>query len=263
MVYKKLITSILPDVKSIPKRLQGIRPFVGDYINYRQRAKEKKQPLPRWKNIYPRLDDRYQSSGSIPGHYFYQDLWAARLVYDSKPEVHYDIGSSIAGFIAHVSVFNKVKVIDIRPQSYKIENVEFIQGDITDLNIENESIESLSCLHAAEHIGLGRYGDNIDPLGTMKAAEELQRVLAIGGDLYFALPIGRERICFNAHRVLLPQTVLAYFNQLHLVSFSVIDDSEEFIRNAEIRKYESSDYSCGLFHFRKQHAHVEKVIERK
>ena len=47
-----------------------------------------------------------------------------------------------------------------------------------------------------EHIGLGRYGDPIDPQGTEKAATELQRVLAPGGDLYLSLPIEKESRVF-------------------------------------------------------------------
>src|SRR2546430_12288402 len=43
-------------------------------------------------------------------------------------------------------------------------------------------LSSVSCLHVAEHIGLGRYGDAIDPLGTRKAIGELARVLAVDGD---------------------------------------------------------------------------------
>jgi len=233
-------------------KIRGIQPFAIDYIRYREEAKRKEQPLRKWKDLSPYLDDCYQESGNLPEHYFYQDLWAVKLVYQTKPEVHFGIGSSIHGFIAHVSIFNKVKVFDIRPQSSRIENVDFIQGDITDLKIQSGSIPSLSCLHAADHIGLGRYGDRIDARGTEKAVKELQRVLAGKRDLYFSLPVGRERICFNAHRVSSPQRVLAYFDELLLVSFSVVDDSGTFRRGVNPDDYEQSEYACGLFHFRKQ-----------
>ena len=66
----------------------------------------------------------------------------------------------------------------------------------------------------AEHIGLGRYGDPLDPLGTRKAAAELQRVLAPGGQLLFSLPVGRPRVEFNAHRVHDPHEVASWFDGL-------------------------------------------------
>ena len=70
------------------------------------------------------------------------------------------------------------------------------------------SLESLSTLHAVEHFGLGRYGDPIHPDGWRRAAEALARVLAPGGRLYFSVPIGRERLVFNAHRVFSPERCL-------------------------------------------------------
>ena len=248
---RKIILALFPEVKSFPSKLRGISPFIRDLSAYKRAAKTHLQPIPVWRDLYPRFDDRYQTSGGIPQHYHYQDLWAAKKVYQSKVEQHYDIGSSIIGFIAHISVFCQVNVIDIRPQPLKMDNVTFIQGDITELNIDSDSISSLSCLHAAEHIGLGRYGDKIDPTGSRKAALELQRVLARGGDLYFAVPIGQEKVCFNAHRIFKPGTILDYFGQLKLVSFSVVDDDDAFIENVNPEDYNGADYACGLFHFKK------------
>jgi len=249
LLIKKLVRSLFPDAGGLPKRLRGVVPFARDFAAYRAAALRQGKPLPLLHELYPCLEDRYLSSGNIPEHYFFQDLWAAKLVFESRVAEHYDIGSSIDGFISHISVFTRVRVLDIRPQPSRIENVEFIQGDILNLELENQSIGSLSCLHAAEHIGLGRYGDPLDPLGTEKAARELQRVLAVGGNLYFSLPVGRERTCFNAHRVLSPVSVLGYFDGLQLASFSVVDDSGAFIRDTDPNDYLDSNYSCGLFHF--------------
>ena len=61
------------------------------------------------------------------------------------------------------------------------------------------------------------------PLGTRKAAAELQRVLAPGGQLLFSLPVGRPRVEFNAHRVHDPREVASWF-ALELVEFAGVDD---------------------------------------
>lgn len=116
---------------------------------------------------------------------------------------------------------------------------------------KDNSIPSLSCLHTVEHIGLGRYGDNIDPEGTKKACKELSRVLAKKGHLYFSAPIGKNRICFNAHRIHLPDEILKYFKDLKLVSFSVVDDDGIFFQNVDYRKFRNLHYGCGMFLFRK------------
>jgi len=52
-----------------------------------------------------------------------------------------------------------------------------------------------------EHDGLGRYGDPLDPDGDLKAMQNMKRIVRPGGLLYLAVPVGRDRILFNAARV--------------------------------------------------------------
>ena len=89
--------------------------------------------------------------------------------------------------------------MDIRPAELSLPGLTPREGSVLCLPYADNSLESLSCLHVVEHIGLGRYGDPIDPLGTMKALKELSRVVAKGGDLYFSLPGGEE----NRHFLML------------------------------------------------------------
>jgi SAM-dependent methyltransferase len=165
--------------------------------------------------LLPILYDRRESAGVARGHYFHQDLWAAKKIFQRRPPDHYDIGSRIDGFIAHVLTFMPITVIDIRSLSSEIDGLQFIKDDATELtSFANNSIDSLSCLHAAEHFGLGRYGDQIDPSGCFKLMKSLQRVLRPGGRLYFSVPIGRERVEFNAHRVFAISTVVNSFAEV-------------------------------------------------
>ena len=105
----------------------------------------------------------------------------------------------------------------------------------------------MSCLHVAEHIGLGRYGDPLDPAGTRKAAGELQRVLAPGGQLLFSLPVGRPRVDFNAHRVHDPHRVRALFPELELAEFAGVDDAGRFARDRTLDELADQTYACGMF----------------
>lgn len=234
--------------------IDAIYKYLKDLKNYSQ---YKNDIFPAtFKDSYPHLYDRYENSGSFPRHYFYQDLWAAKKIYSFQVDNHFDIGSRVDGFIAHCLVFTKVTMLDIRPLVHNISNLAFQQANAMNMElIENNSIKSLSSLHAVEHFGLGRYGDPIDPEGYLKAINEMKRVLADNGNLIFAVPIGRQRLMFNAHRVFNPLYIKDLFtsgeNALSLIDFSAIDDDNVFIKNAKMEDYVNSDYSCGLFHFQK------------
>ncbi|STQ86271.1 hypothetical protein [Helicobacter muridarum] len=61
-------------------------------------------------------DDKYAENGSImDSSYFIQDIWGARKVFLNKPKIHYDVGSLVVGFIAHLLSMNqRVVLIDVR-----------------------------------------------------------------------------------------------------------------------------------------------------
>jgi SAM-dependent methyltransferase len=196
--------------------------------------------------------DRFDNAGMTQGHYFWQDLWAAHYLFNRKLERHVDVGSRLDGFIAHILPFCRVVYVDSRPLTTPIDGLEFLQGSILEMPFANDSVSSLSCLHVIEHIGLGRYGDPVDPDGYLKAARELVRVLTVGGILLLGTPVGRERLCFDAHRIFDPQTVVDAFAGLQLEEFSLIDDKGMgILQNASFAKARCCRYGCGLFIFRK------------
>jgi len=201
----------------------------------------------RTKDAIPCLYDR-TSTTEFGGHYFYQDIWAFKAIQRSGAEVHVDVGS-LASFVGMLTAVTRVIFIDIRPLVVELENFECRKGSILEMPFEGNSLQSLSCLHVAEHIGLGRYGDALDPKGTERACRELARVLAPGGNLYFAVPVGKQRVCFNAHRIFSPQRIMDYFNDLRLIDFAVIDDSGTFREKMQPSDLENAVYACGCFHF--------------
>jgi len=185
-------------------------------------------------------------------HYFYQAVWAFRKIFENRPEKHVDVGSEL-NFIGILSNITDITFIDIRPFHSDLKNLTVKKGNILCMPFEDETVDSLSCLHVAEHIGLGRYGDELDPEGTKKACEEFKRILAVNGNLYFSLPLGKEKIYFNAHRVHSPQTILKYFDGLELIELSAVTDQGKFIENVNPEILEKLNYACGLFWFRKWH----------
>jgi SAM-dependent methyltransferase len=163
--------------------------------------------------------------------------------------LHVDVGSK-AEFVGFLTAFTNIEFVDIRPlDAPYLKNFKSIKGSVLEMPYETKSLESISCLHVAEHIGLGRYGDPLDPDGTRKAAAELSRCLAPGGRLYFSVPVGRPRICFNAHRILSPKNVMDYFKDLELVEFNLFDDKKRFVENADLEDAEAQKFACGMFLF--------------
>lgn len=204
----------------------------------------------RWRHLYPVLSDADDAAGAFDPHYFHQDLWAARHIFRRRPDRHVDVGSRLDGFVAHLLTFMPVTVVDIRPSPPPVDGLDFVQDDVRTLaSIPSGSVESLSCLHALEHVGLGRYGDPVDATGWRRGAESLARVLAPGGQLYLGVPVGRQRLEFNAHRVFSPATILHAFDGLILRSFAAVGDDRVLHDPAEPTDLEGATYGCGLFVF--------------
>lgn len=242
------------DPKSMLLSIRGLPAFISDFAKY-WGASSGGGMLPiKFSNLYVVLADRYKSAGTAKGHYFFQDLWAAKKIYTIKPNRHVDIGSSVEGFVSHLLVFmDRVEVVDIRSLESRIAGLVFVQDDATHLNsFADNSLESVSTLHAVEHFGLGRYGDPIDPNAHLKFMSALARVLKPGGRLYFSVPTGIERLEFNAHRVLSPFTVLDSFSTLELVSFSLVKDDGYLYENASMEEASQQLFGCGLYEFTKR-----------
>ncbi len=201
--------------------------------------------------------DRVATAGTVSS-YFWQDLWASKRIFNNPVEMHYDIGSRLDGFIAHVlSYGQKVSMIDIRPLPTKIDGLDFREADATNLeSFEDECIESLSALCSIEHFGLGRYGDPIDPNACFKCFNAIQKKMKSGSNLYISVPIGQECLCFNAHRVFSISTILNAFSQFDLIELSSCyrDEFENDLK--DIHKYDNwYDHEgdrMGLFWFRKK-----------
>lgn len=241
--FKRFVTPVI-DLDRLVNAPRGYRRYLADLRRYRRLARGEEVA---WADAYPQIHDRTATSAFDP-HYFNQDVWAAQRVAEHGPGRHVDVGSRV-DYVGFLTAITAVTFVDIRPLESDIEGLTSVRGSILDLPFEDLELESLSCLHVAEHIGLGRYGDPLDPAGTTTAAAELQRVLAPGGRLLFSLPVGVPRTCFNAHRIHSPASVPPLFGELELVEFAGVDDRGRFRRNRQLAELASENYGCGLFHF--------------
>lgn len=89
----------------IKRNNENMKKFEKDMIEYQLLNKNKNFMVEK-KYLYPCIYDKDENAGSL-GHYFWQDLWASTLITENNPEIHYDIGSRIDGFIAHLACQKK------------------------------------------------------------------------------------------------------------------------------------------------------------
>lgn len=242
---------------NLSKLLKAMPSFLKEYRELKRQVTDGRGDFPFCK-FYPCIEDRPQESGTASGHYFHQDLLVAAKIFKNNPVKHADIGSRVDGFISHVASFREIEVFDIRKLTIQIDNIVFKQVDMMDpqLNLTNYC-DSLSCLHALEHFGLGRYGDRIDYEGHLKGWQNIYNVLKSKGKLYFSVPIGKQRIEFNAHRVFSLNYLLKMMRDRYQIdSFSYVNDAGNLIKNADLNKNSIvnnffCNYGCGIFELTK------------
>jgi hypothetical protein len=109
-----------------------------------------------------------------------------------------------------------------------------------------------------EHFGLGRYGDPIDPKGYETGLHNIAKILRSGGVFYLSVPVGNERVEFNAHRVFDPNTIVgaAEKNQLRLRDFALFSADNGLIEmdatHETLSSIGQSRYGLGIFTFIKE-----------
>jgi SAM-dependent methyltransferase len=248
---RRLVRSwVLPFVD--PRQLAGLARlprFLAELRAYRRAAAGQEVSL---RDAFPCLNDRLPSTPFDP-HYFHQAAWLARRLARLRPAMHVDVGSSVV-MLGVLSAQVPVVFVDYRPLRARAVGLAAVAGTATRLPFADAALETISSLHVIEHIGLGRYGDPLDPRGSQIAATELARVVRPGGRLFLSVPVGRQRVCFNAHRVFAADTIVAMFGALRLESFSLVDDDGRFTADVAVDAAKMLEYGCGMFEFVKPHA---------
>jgi SAM-dependent methyltransferase len=250
-MYYILKTQFGFDPRVALRSLQGMPRYIRDFARFRS-------TYPGRFLVLPCVHDWYEEGGTTKSEYFWQDLLVARMIFANKPDKHVDVGSRVDGFIAHVASFREIEVFDIRPIERQIPGVSFRQADLmSTVESITEYCDSLSCLHALEHFGLGRYGDTIDPMGFERGFANMARLLRKNGTFYLSVPVGVDRVEFNAHRVFDPRVIIDLGAQLSLSLQSLIlihpDGKVETVAHVEAQLLDLArqQYTLGLFVFKR------------
>jgi SAM-dependent methyltransferase len=235
------------DPLRLVRSFRGIPRYVQDYRTIRRQLTAGTGSF-RLGYPLPCLADRFEPNGTASGHYFHQDLFVAQQVFNRNPERHVDVGSRIDGFVAHVAAFRQIEAIDIRKQESKTSGILFVQADMMGSLPEQllGYCDSLSCLHALEHFGLGRYGDSIDVEGHLRGLSNLALILRPGGRLYLSVPIGPQRIEFNGQRVFAVSHLFDLIRKdFEVEQFSFVDDQGDLHQRVQLDdSLIQSNYGC-------------------
>ncbi|MCL5997263.1 MAG: DUF268 domain-containing protein [Chloroflexi bacterium] len=244
-VAKNWIVQIANPAQSL-RSIRGYARFFADWRRYTRLPDAERIRL---LDTYPQVHDQTGTS-DVDAHYFFVNGWAMRRVVATAPRFHVDVASQTI-FANLLGAVLPVAFVDYRPLRVEMAGLQSIGGNLLALPFRDQSIASLSCLHVIEHVGLGRYGDPLDPAGTLKAMAELTRVLAPGANLFLATPVGSPRLCFNAHRLHAPEAICEMARGLELVEFSGIDDQGRYLERIDMSSLQESEYACGLYWFRR------------
>ena len=194
-------------------------------------------------NFYPCLED--DAGHGYDQHYIYHVAWALRKIKEINPTTHIDIGSSL-----HLSTCAAALVptiyYDFRAPEITVLNLLVAQYDLTKHALA--PADCISCCHVVEHIGLGRYGDELDNEGDLKAIENLKRMA--NKHLLFVVPVGRPVVAFNAHRIYSPVYIRNLFSSYDCEFYLIPNNGT----NPVITEVTELDlpYACGCFHFVKK-----------
>lgn len=237
------------DLRKLLQFLSGFSRYLRDYFRFRQIYRGTIE-------MAPCVHDWNEEGGATKNEYFWQDLLVARMVHEANPGKHVDIGSRVDGFVAHVASFREIEVFDVRPISANIPGVVFHRADLMRPNASFvEYCDSLSCLHALEHFGLGRYGDPLNAQGFKLGLASMANMLRDNGKFYLSVPIGKERIEFNANWVFAPSSIISVALEAGLIlkQLTIINQGNvvncEFDNASELNHLAQLRYSLGMFVF--------------
>jgi hypothetical protein len=135
-------------------------------------------------------------------HYYGQtDNWLYQALTDFPIKDQYTlvIGSIMPWYESIALEFGckHCTVVEYRDQKKELEGITYIKPD----DLRGRLFGSIFSISSYEHDGLGRYGDPLNPNGDLESMKAVRGNLKQGGLMYLAVPVGRDEIVWNAHRV--------------------------------------------------------------
>lgn len=168
-------------------------------------------------------------------YYGILDIW----LYEALEK--YPIAGKEVGIIGSQLPFYECVVLAYGGHPITIEYNKIISEDprITTLTVEEfnknpRKFDVILSISSIEHDGLGRYGDPINPNGDLEFMTKAKSLLKEGGHMILAVPLGRDALVWNAHRIygqLRFPLLIKEWNLIDSFGFSENDFTEKALGN--------------------------------
>jgi len=153
--------------------------------------------------VSPRFEDavRYVSVYDRP--YEYAFVVEVLRQHVSEGTTIVDIGSAGSVLPAMMAAMGyRVICFDVREWPIQYPGLDSRVGDLLNGPLfPPNSIDVFTCISTIEHVGLGRYGDKMQPDGDIQAMTRLREMLKPGGYLVLTVPYGKPAVVYPAHRI--------------------------------------------------------------
>jgi hypothetical protein len=114
------------------------------------------------------------------------------------------VGSQTPSFEAIVLAHGAQRVVVTEymlPPAPELASLGVSYVHVNDFNAGDEMFDAVVSISSAEHDGLGRYGDPLDPDSDLRNMAALMKHVKPGGLVFLSVPVGRDRVVFNLHRI--------------------------------------------------------------
>jgi SAM-dependent methyltransferase len=214
-------------------------------------------------NEYQKLDINFSFSKSklhkedpteSPDHYSVFAFWMTRKIHNIKQLRILDVGNTKYSNFFN-SLDNDVTALVLKKPNDELSSVKWVICDVSDpLPFDDSSFDVFSAPSSLHLIGMGRYGDRINPLALLSLVSEINRVVKRNGKLYLMLPLGHDECIYGFHFIYSFESIKKIFNKWLITDYFVdehvifgsikkkINTGIRFSKNIETSFFKSGDY---------------------
>ena len=164
-------------------------------------------------------------------------------------------------FTSTLSAYHNVTSLVLANPSDTLSNTKYIKHDVSNvLPFENKTFDIFTSTVSIPLLGLGRYGDRVDPNAIENFIGELDRVMKDKSTLYISMCLGHNILCFNNGFYLTIEKIEKLFSNFKLKD-TLIDMwsgqnrnylTERFVKTCDIKQIHSNDYKVIIMKFQKK-----------
>lgn len=208
------------------------------------------------------VGDASADSTEFFDHYDAFAFWVAARLAGSPRRRILDVGSAKM-MCAMLSAQHEVTSYVLADCLDRFSAVRYVRHDIADrLPAADGTFDCFTSSAALQLVGLGRYGDRLDPDCLPRFVGELDRVMTPAADLFVSMCLGPDLLAFNNSWLLSEETIRRIFVGWKLEEIVVDHYSsprtrstrppeQRFDRDSDISHIRKGDYRVIFCHFRR------------